>query len=102
MPPDVKDELVIALLLLPLAETNIRWEISQRISATDTTPSFGGTIHCVVGPEISRALFRTCEHRGCYVRLDTRELRHLSQLIPASPEVGQICRCLPWKAHRNR
>ena len=40
-PADIREELLVAALLLPLAEANIRWGISSRLTTTDATPIRG-------------------------------------------------------------
>ena len=47
---DVHEELLIATLFLPLAEADIRWPISRRISRTDATPVRGGGGPCPRAP----------------------------------------------------
>ena len=41
---DVRDELWAATLLLSVAHANIRWPVSSEVSATDATPSIGGSV----------------------------------------------------------
>ena len=66
-PPDVKEELLAAALMLPLAHPRLRWELSTRVSATDATPTRGGAVACHVSPKLVKEIYRHTEHRGCYV-----------------------------------
>ncbi len=99
LPADIRDELLLAVICLPRAETNVRWPISGSISATDATPSSGGAVHCQVAPIVAEAVFRTCEYKGPYVRLDTRGLL---SLIPPDPLVGETLQSLSWRVRRSR
>ncbi len=48
LPPDVRDELYSACLLVLVAHSNMRWPVSTRITATDATPPSGGAVQCEV------------------------------------------------------
>ena len=51
IPGTIVDEIIAAVLLLPLADSNIRWQISDVISATDATP-VGGELQEQSRPQI--------------------------------------------------
>ena len=53
IPPHIRDELALAILLLPVVVGNLRWPVSIRITATDATPSAGGTVACNVSQELA-------------------------------------------------
>merc|ERR1711994_974590 len=42
MPPDIREELLLASLLLGVASANIRWPFSPYLFCSDATPSSGG------------------------------------------------------------
>ena len=44
LPAAVRDELIAVLLLLPFCHSNCRWKFSERISATDATPTRGASV----------------------------------------------------------
>jgi len=66
----VVDELIFAVLLLPLAESCIRWPISTEVCASDATPVRGGLAKCQSTESIVESIYRFCEFRGEHVRLD--------------------------------
>eukprot|EP00973_Karenia_brevis_P015999 2187686-Karenia_brevis.AAC.1 len=71
IPPDIKDEILYACPLLPLAEGHFRWPISCEISCTDATPSTGGAVRACVHPDVAESMFRATEYTGSYMRLDS-------------------------------
>ncbi len=101
LPVDVRVELSCAALWLSIAQTNIRWPIDGRISATDATPQSGGAVHAYVPDSLAAAFWRTTEQRGAYVRLDTRDAPGLSSQDP-DPLAGELVECMQWTVHRSR
>ena len=81
LPGSIVDEIIGAVLLLPLAEGNIQWEVSKVLSATDATPVGGGTARTASTSNIVRQLYRYCAHRGERTRLDWS---HRSVLVPST------------------
>ena len=57
-------------MLLPLCHSNIRWPVSNRISATDASLSGGGRAATLTTPSISQTMYRYSVHKGEAVRLD--------------------------------
>ena len=80
MPVFVKDELITALLLLPLAETNVRSPVSTRISATDASSLRGGRASTITSKALAKTLYRFGEQKGEHTRLDWE----MHQLEPPS------------------
>ena len=76
MPEFVKDELITAMLLLPLAETNVRSPVSNRISATDASSRKGGRASTITSKALAKTLYRFGEQKGEHTRLDW-EMHHL-------------------------
>ena len=76
MPEFVKDELITAMLLLPLAETNVRSPVSNRISATDASSRKGGRASAITSKALAKTLYRFGELKGEHTRLDW-EMHHL-------------------------
>jgi len=103
VPPYIKDELCFALLLLPLAQSNVRAPVSTRLGATDSTTTMGGGVQVEVPSLLSKALYRIGEHRGEHVRLDwtglEEELPETSMGRPQD-EVHELVKSLPWKLIR--
>ena len=101
MAPDVFDEICMATLLLPLAQTSLRWPVDPRVSMTDATPSRLGAVSATVSDELAEALYRTCETRGAYTRLDMRTLQCDAIEEGSEPLAGEICNSTPWATHRS-
>ena len=70
IPPAVRDDIIAAILVLPLSSSNIRWEIETTVSATNATPTAGGGASTETIPQVARVLYHLCERRGERVRLD--------------------------------
>ena len=74
IPQYICDELLTAVLLLPLASANIRLPVSTRISATDASLSGGGRASTLTTKVFSKMLYRFCEARGEHTRLDWEDM----------------------------
>ena len=59
LPADIREELCYAALLMPVARTNLRAQVDTLITATDATPSSGGSVACTVSRRLAEALFRS-------------------------------------------
>ncbi len=70
LPQHIRDELLCATLLLPLAGTNARWPVSTQVSATDASSTGGGRAATLTSRPFAKVLFRFGEKRGEYCRLD--------------------------------
>ena len=70
IPHHIRDELLTASLLLPLAYASIRWPISIQVSATDASSVRGGRATCVTSRTFAKTLYRFSEQAGEYTRLD--------------------------------
>ena len=70
LPHHIRDELLCATLLLPLAGTNARWPVSTQVSATDASSTGGGRAATLTSKPFAKVLFRFGEKRGEYCRLD--------------------------------
>ena len=70
LPAYVGDELLTAMMVLPLAECNIRLPVSVQISATDASSGMGGRASTLTTKALSKTLYRFCENRGEHVRMD--------------------------------
>ena len=99
-PSDIRDEIALAALLLPLAASHMRWPISETVTLTDASPSAGGAVSCRVLESLSEALYDACEQNGEHVRMDDpfRDAAHMSSMPPPAPEIDSIVKCLPWEA----
>lgn len=104
LPPLIRDELVFAVLLLPFAHSNVRWPVSQRVTATDSTTTMGAGVETFVPKNVAEALYRWAEFKGEYVRLDWDDLDH--QNSPPKMHEPQECvhsfiRAARWKVTRK-
>jgi len=70
LPHHIRDELLIACLILPLANSNIRWPVSPVVSATDASSFGGGRASTITTKGLTRTLYRFGERRGEYTKLD--------------------------------
>ena len=52
-PPDIRDEVVAAGLLLPLAYQNLRWGVSPIVTASDATPVSSALLTSVIGVDLA-------------------------------------------------
>ena len=68
LPPyDVKDEILSAALVLPLAEASARWPVSIQISASDASSESGGRASTITSKAMAKTLFRFSEKNGEYI-----------------------------------
>ena len=70
VPADIRDEILMVALCMPIASAPIRWPISNFISATDATPSAGGGVECEVSPELARNLWYATIDKSDRIRMD--------------------------------
>jgi hypothetical protein len=70
IPDAIRSELVMLALCLPLCEADVRWPISEKVSATDATPTFMGACEAAAPSKVTHDMYRVSEHRGTYTRLD--------------------------------
>ena len=103
LPADLKDELLVAALLLPFAYSNIRAPASTRVSATDATPSMAGSCRARVPETLARPLFRRSEEVGEAARLDwpLLDLAVSSSMQEATADLNQLAASLPWHSARS-
>ena len=100
LPVSVKEELLCAALLLPLAHSNCRWEVSPRIGASDASLTHGGRAAALVPDSVAQTLYRFSENRGEHVRLDWARAAVVpeSRMNQAPQELEQIITDLPWNS----
>ena len=98
LPVKVKEELLGCALILPLCHSNIRWEVSKRVGASDASLLNGGRAAALVNQTTANTLYRYAEHRGEHVRLDWQSgaLQPISQMQRAPPELEHLIADLPW------
>eukprot|EP00435_Cladocopium_sp_Y103_P007248 s2633_g2.t1 len=70
LPPAVREELLWCALCLPVAEANIRWEVSNRVGCSDASLTGGGRGATLTTEPIAQTLYRFAEHKGEHIRLD--------------------------------
>ena len=98
MPVSVREELIWSALCLPLAHSNIRWDISNRIACSDASLKMGGRCATSTLPEIAKTLYRFSEHRGEHIRLDwaSGALAPSSTMEQAPQEVEDLIADHTW------
>ena len=98
LPPAVREELIWCTLVLPVAEANIRWEISNRIGCSDASLSGGGRAAAWTTTPLAQTLYRFAEHKGEHVRLDWTHggLIPESSMSRAPSELEAILGDHPW------
>ena len=70
LPHHIRDEILTASLLLPMASSNIRWPVSTQISASDASLLAGGRAATLTSKSFAKVLYRFGEKRGEYCKLD--------------------------------
>ena len=100
LPAAIIDELLIASLLIPFAEANLRNPVSTTVSATDATPIKAGRCAAVIPKKLARVLFRRCEGRGEHGHLNWTEIE--TEYLPTtmtepSADLDELLCSLPWK-----
>ena len=68
LPADIADEIMAALLHLPLAVSDLRSPVSSHIYCSDATPSTAGSASAVTSQSAAEALYCHAEHKGFYTR----------------------------------
>ena len=97
---DAHAEIILAAVSLFIADSNIRWTVSCRITATDATPSRGGAVSALVYPTLAKALWASGEQRGRATTLRKEMID--DDAIPAPAEIADVFKCTPWNVTRNR
>jgi hypothetical protein len=69
--PQARCELQILAVLGPVCQSDIRAKHSTRIFSTDASPSGGAVIAADIGSTASGEIWRHCEQRGFYTRLQS-------------------------------
>ena len=70
LPVDIREELIAAACLLPIAVANLRSPLSTVVTCSDATPVRAGVTKAVVSRKCAEALFLHSVHKGLYTRLD--------------------------------
>ena len=102
IPADIRDELFVGMLLLPLAVGKIRRPVHTTVYACDATPSTGGTVTCDVSVELAEGLFQSCEFKGGHVRLDGLDAHAPDCYTPnLDPAVIETVKSMDWRVTRS-
>ena len=99
LPPQILSEIVIASLCMPLASADLRADLSETITCTDATPSAFGVCRSKVDKRTLRSMYRLCEHRGEYVRMDWSEIAmglHPTRMQKPQLHVDKLLESLKW------
>lgn len=104
LPPDLKDELLGAILTLPLASSSMRAPVSQKLVATDSTPTTGGACSAHISASMAHSLFSQTQLKGELVRLDwtavEEKLGYTPMARPTS-KVNKVIKSLRWGEPRT-
>jgi len=105
-PADIRDELIYVALLLPTCYTNMKAQISTRVSATDATQHSGGAVFTSVSNDFAKSLFKSVEVKGCHTFLPSCKLspeqhdQHFPRL-QEDPIISAFGRSGDWKVSRS-
>ena len=91
---DARQELLLLVILVPCAMSNLRAEPSTRLYCTDASPFGAGICSCEVPLQASTELLRFADHKGFYTALEPRLARYLDQFALGPSEVEPIPRGL--------
>ena len=75
VPGKIRDEILSVALMMPMAQSNARWQVETRVVATDATPEDAGSAETEVPPAVARALYWRTRRRGERLRLEAEVLR---------------------------
>lgn len=92
LPSSVREELLTLALALPLCHSNVKWQVSCRIGASDASLSGGGRAATLTSPPIAQTLYRFSVHKGEQVKLDWEHgaLCPPSTMIQAPSELEEL------------
>jgi len=100
MPGHVVNELLSAIIMGPLAVTDLRVSYAPDVYGTDASPFAGAVVRAAVGPAVTAELWRASERRGFHSRLlgpaaayATEKALSLDEYAP--PDEDLDC---PWAA----
>ena len=104
MPPDIRDEVCLASLLLPLAFTNMRWPVSNEVYISDATESSDAYLAAGVSTHLSTALYDMSIIRGVSVPLGSTDENsvNVDPGFVASPLVREVVESVPWHTYSSR
>ena len=103
MPADIKDEITMAALLLPLAVAHLKWPISNIVTATDATPTTGASIQACVTNDLAGAMYSATEFVGQHVCLEVPGvIPQESKIAPPLEEVENVVAATPWSVKTSR
>ena len=99
LPQKCQEELLWATLLLPFAHACVRWPVSNRVSATDATPTHAGRTVAELPPKLAEMCYRYGVHKGEAVRLDWAlgALAPSSDIVSAPNELEEALLCARWR-----
>ena len=94
----VREELLCGGLVLPMCHSNIKWEVSCRVGASDASLTHGGRAAAIVSRPVGNTLYRFAEHRGEHIRLDWEngQVQLDSEMRGALRELEELKADLPW------
>ena len=98
LPASVREELLTLALALPLCHSNIKWQVSCRVGASDASLSGGGRAATLTSPPIAQTLYRYSVHKGEPVKLDWAHgaLCPPSSMVHAPSELEELMMEHTW------
>jgi hypothetical protein len=79
IPWRIAQEIFMAALLIPTAQSDLRAQVSTEIHFSDATPSTGGYVTGRVSQKLAGTLHDLCEIRGKHAKLDWKEADFLAK-----------------------
>lgn len=98
LPAAAREELLMFALCLPLCHSNIKWQVSPRVGASDACLDGGGRAATLTDQSIAETLYRYSEHKGEHVRLDWEKgrLAPPSDMVSAPQELEDLMAAHVW------
>lgn len=100
LPGDIRDEMLIAILYLALAESHLHADVPNVLIATDAIPSAYGSCVAPRPRPVVRELFRPHKHGGGAGRLDwqDKQAEWCPTQMPRTDDItNRLFKTLEWK-----
>ena len=103
-PADIRDEILIAGLQLPIAVAHLRWPINTTISCSDATPLTGAFVEACVSQDLADAFYDGAVIRSKHVPFNQSplDLDKAEELFKSDPLVESVVECLDWQVSSAR
>ena len=103
-PADVRDEILMAALQLPVAVAHLRWPVDTTISCSDATPQTGAFVDTCVSQELADTFYDVAVVRGKHVPFNQSPfaLDLAEELFKTDPLVDDVVGRLDWQVSSSR